>query len=121
MISRHELDNLLRMFDFPDANITSSKRSETTVPQQQLFVLNSPFMVGQAKAFAARLHQEHPDSDPDRIRLAFLLAYGRAPVEREVSIGLAYLKGEKDPESALTLWESYAQALLGSNEFMYLD
>ena len=27
-ISRHELDNLLRLFDFPDANITSSKRSE---------------------------------------------------------------------------------------------
>jgi hypothetical protein len=121
MISRHELDNLLRMFDFPDANITSAKRSETTVPQQQLFVLNSPFMVEQAKAFVARLQKEYPNSDADRIKLAFLLAYGRAPVEREVSIGLAYLSGEKDPDSTLTLWESYAQALLGSNEFMYLD
>ncbi|MCY2982274.1 MAG: DUF1553 domain-containing protein [Planctomycetota bacterium] len=120
-VSRHELDHLLRMFDFPDANITSAKRSETTVPQQQLFVLNSPFMVEQAKAFAARLHKEEPDSEEARIQRAFLLAYGRPPVEREIEIGRAYLNGEKDPESKLTQWESYAQALLGSNEFMYLD
>ena len=57
-ISRHQLNGLLRLFDFPDANITSEKRTETTVPQQQLFVLNSPFVVEQARpwrrAFRAR-------------------------------------------------------------------
>ncbi|MFT5328212.1 MAG: hypothetical protein ACI8P0_006125, partial [Planctomycetaceae bacterium] len=120
-VSRHELDNLLRLFDFPDANITSSKRSETTVPQQQLFVLNSPFMVEQAKAFSARLHKEAPDSNEARIRRGFMLAFGRPPVDGEVKLGLAYLNSEADPQSKLTLWESYAQVLLGSNEFMYLD
>ena len=34
-ISRHELDGLLRLFDFPDANVTADKRTVTTVPQQQ--------------------------------------------------------------------------------------
>lgn len=120
-VSRHELDNLLRLFDFPDANITSAKRSETTVPQQQLFVLNSPFMVEQAKAFSARLHKEQPDSDEARIERAFMLAYGRPPGEREVAIGLAYLGSETDKESRLTQWQSYAQALLAGNEFVYLD
>jgi len=120
-ISRHELDSLLRLFDFPDANITSARRSETTVPQQQLFVLNSAFMVEQAKAFSARLHAEAPDSDTDRIQRAFALAYGRPPVETEVQLGLAYLNGEQDPDSTLTLWQTYAQILLGANEFMYLD
>ncbi len=120
-ISRHELDHLLRLFDFPDANITSSKRSETTVPQQQLFVLNSPFMIEQAKAFAARLHRERPDSDVARIHRAFRLAYGRPPLDAEIEMGLSYLGGEKDAESKLTLWQSYAQALLGSNEFTYID
>lgn len=120
-VSRHELDNLLRLFDFPDANITSSKRSETTVPQQQLFVLNSPFMVEQAKAFSARLHQEEPNSDEARMERAFMLAYGRLPLAREIEIGLSYLNGEKNPGSKLTLWQSYAQVLLGSNEFIYLD
>ena len=54
-VSRHNLDGLLRLFDFPDPNITSDKRTVTTVPLQQLFVLNSPFMQRQAKALAARL------------------------------------------------------------------
>ena len=120
-VSRHELDSLLRLFDFPDANITSSKRSETTVPQQQLFVLNSPFMVEQAKAFSARLHKAEPADNEARIQRAFMLAYGRPAVDVEVEIGLAYLSGEVDPKSQLTLWQSYVQVLLGSNEFMYLD
>jgi hypothetical protein len=120
-ISRHELDNLLRLFDFPDANITSSKRSETTVPQQQLFVLNSPFMVEQAKAFSARIHREVAENDEARIHRAFELAYGRPPEETELAIGQSYLSGEQDPGSQLSRWESYAQALLGSNEFMYID
>src|SRR5439155_13502179 len=51
-VSRHELDGLLRLFDFPDANVTADHRSVTTVPQQQLFALNSEFMMNQAKAFA---------------------------------------------------------------------
>ena len=120
-ISRHELDNLLRLFDFPDANITSSKRSETTVPQQQLFVLNSPFMITQAKAFAARLHREASQNDKARIRLAFKLAYGRPPEDIELQLGAAYLSAAPDVQNKLSLWESYAQVLLGSNEFMYLD
>ncbi len=53
-ISRNDLNQLLRLFDFPDPNITSAKRNETTVPQQQLFVLNSPFVIELAKALAAR-------------------------------------------------------------------
>jgi len=120
-ISRHELDSLLRLFDFPDANITSAQRTETTVPQQQLFVLNSPFMVAQAKAFSARLHREAPDGDETRIRRAFALAYGRGPTDIELQLGLDYVAGEPDPNNKLTLWESYAQVLLGSNEFIYLD
>lgn len=120
-ISRHELDSLLRLFDFPDANITSEKRTETTVPQQQLFVLNSPFMVEQARAFSARIHKEAADTNPDRIRYAFLLAYGRAASDVEVELALEYLNTTSDPQSKLSRWEQYAQVLLAGNEFIYLD
>ena len=54
-ISRHDLAWMLRLFDFPDPNITSGGRVETTVPLQQLFVLNSEFMVTNAGAVASRL------------------------------------------------------------------
>ena len=56
-ISRLELNGLLRQFDFPEANLTCEKRTQTTVPQQQLFVLNSEFMIDQARALAARVHK----------------------------------------------------------------
>jgi len=121
MVSRHELDSLLRLFDFPDANITSEKRSETTVPQQQLFVLNSPFMLAQAKAFSAKVHKEAGDNEEARIQRAFQLAYSRSASDVELGLGLAYLGSESDEKTALTRWELYAQVLLSGNEFMYLD
>ncbi len=81
---------MLRLFDFPDANITSEKRTETTVPQQQLFVLNSPFVVDQARALAARVLSEAKD-DAERVRRAYALAYGRPASEADVQLTLRYL------------------------------
>ena len=70
-ISRHNLDPLLRLFDFPDPNITSDGRPVTMVPLQQLFVLNSGLMATSAKALAARCCAADPDectSHPQGIR-----------------------------------------------------
>jgi hypothetical protein len=124
-ISRHELDNMLRLFDFPDANITASVRAETTVPQQQLFVLNSPFMIEQSKAFAARVLIEAADGLEDRIQHAYRLAFGRKASPGELKVGLEYLQTTDPPEqkdlNKLDRWERYAQALLASNEFLYID
>ena len=89
--------------------------------QQQLFVLNSPFMVRQARAFSKRLHEEEPGNDEARIRRAFQLAFGREPDRDEVVLGTAYLAGESDPGDKLARWDRYAQILLGSNEFTFLD
>jgi len=125
-VSRHELDGLLRLFDFPDANITSDKRSETTVPQQQLFVLNSPFIVEQAKAFSARLQADRSlGDDAARVNHAFLLAYGRPVAPGELDVIGAFLR-RTDAEdltstNKLSRWERVAQALLGANEFLYTD
>src|SRR5262249_26678145 len=122
-ISRHELDGTLRLFDFPDANLTSEGRTATTVPQQQLFVLNSPFMVARAKAFAARAGREADDAA--RVRRAYLLAYARPPADAELRLALDYLAGQDAPEQAgrnqLSRWERFAQVLLAANEFLYLD
>jgi hypothetical protein len=121
-ISRHELNGLLRLFDFPDANITAEKRVETTVPQQQLFVLNSPFMVNQAKALASRIDKDAAD-DSARVRIGYRLAFGREATEEEVSLGVRYLQSAEgnSSQNKLTRRERYCQALLASNEFMYVD
>jgi hypothetical protein len=117
-VSRHNLDGLLRLFDFPDPNITSDKRTVTTVPLQQLFVLNSPFMEHQSRALAARLTADPSESDAERLQRAFLLLFGRPPQPREIALALAFLGGDA---SGVSRWDLYAQVLLGTNEFTFVD
>jgi cytochrome c553 len=126
-ISRHDLDSLLRLFDFPDPNVTSDQRTVTTVPLQQLFVLNSEFVIRQARALADRLSAVPAESDATRIRHAFMLLYGRPPTDREAKLGLDFLaesKADTAPsqhKDPLSRWAQYAQVLLSANEFMYVD
>jgi cytochrome c553 len=123
-VSRHNLNSLLRLFDFPDPNLTSEKRTATTVPLQQLFVLNSDFMVEQARALVRSLPGT---DDAARIRTAYLRLYGRPARDVEVQWGLEFLRapeatpGPGEPKTALSPWEQYAQALLGANEFTFID
>src|SRR5262249_52369840 len=123
-VSRHDLSPLLRLFDFPDPNITAAERTRTTVPLQQPFVLNDEFMVRCARSLAGRLADEAGPDDAARIRRAYLLLFGRPASEDEVRIGLAYVSAP-EPEGTdaadLSRWERYAQVLLGTNEFAYLD
>jgi cytochrome c553 len=120
-VSRHNLDQLLRLFDFPDPNLTSEKRPVTTVPLQQLFVLNSEFMVAQARALVAAL----PAGDDEaRIRAAHLRLYGRPARADEVALGREFLRTPAppgEPRPSLTAWEQYAQVLLAANEMTFVD
>lgn len=119
-ISRHQLDGMLRIFDFPDANVSAASRTETTVPQQQLFVLNSDFIIEQARAFAKQVTGKHDDLS-GQVKFAYRLAFGRLPSEDELKLAEAYLGTEKEKDDKLSRWEQYCQALLASNELMYLD
>ena len=48
-IDRQNLPDLFRAFDFASPDTTSARRFYTTVPQQALFLMNSPFVIEQAK------------------------------------------------------------------------
>ena len=77
------------------------------------------------EALARRL-QEAGGDDGERIRAAYLRLYGRPGRQREVELGVAFLKLPETPEPgemkpALTRWEQYAQVLLSTNEFLYVD
>ena len=118
-VSRLEPNKLMVLFDFPDANVTSDRRSVTTVPQQQLFVLNSDFTIETAKAFARRL-EKAASKEEDRIALAFRLAFGREPAGEEMRASQEFIRGA-GARDRLTPWEQFAQSLLASNEFMWID
>src|SRR5205807_248543 len=53
-IDRQDLPGTFRVFDFASPDVSTPMRPQTTVPQQALFGMNSPFVVEEAKALAAR-------------------------------------------------------------------
>jgi len=123
-ISRHDLDPLLRIFDFPDPNITSERRIETTVPQQQLFIINSSFAIDQSKELAKRL-QGFSKVERDNINEAYKLIFSRNASIQEVDLALSFLHNSEDnaekSSNKMDRWERFAQVLLASNEFIYID
>ena len=116
-------DEFLRRFDFPAMRSTVGKRASSVVPQQFLFLMNSPFMLDRAKALVARL-EGMASTDDQRIHHAYQLLFSRSPSEQEVSIGLEFLATARDASTSapteITQWQQYAQTLLSSNEFMFM-
>ena len=120
-VKRRELNDFLRLHDFPDPTTHSPQRLPTITPLQQLFTLNSPFVLQQSKAFVQRLQKETPDT-AGRVRLAFSLAYGRDATDNQVEACIAFLMaGTPNGPIADTTWLQFAQAILGSNEFQFVD
>jgi hypothetical protein len=117
-VSRLRLNDMLALFDYPDANVHSEKRSVTTTPTQKLFMLNSPFILARAKALAARLTGLSGDNTA-RVRSAYRILFGRYPTTAEVKPALAFLNGPSAP--GMTRLEQYAQVLLASNEMLFVD
>jgi hypothetical protein len=109
------------LFDQADSTAPVDARVESTIAPQALFLLNSPFVLDQAAALAARLIREAGD-DPARIERAYALLYGRPPGDAERAIGLDALRRARavgDGDEAA--WTAYAQVLLCANEFLYID
>jgi FtsZ-binding cell division protein ZapB len=116
-VKRRELNDLLRLYDFPDPTMHSPGRIPTTTPLQQLFALNSPFFQQQSAALTRRLAVEDSGTVESRVRRASVLLFGRAARANEVTLAQEFLTGAQ-PER---LWQEYAQVLLGSNEFLFID
>ena len=112
----------LRLFDFPAARASSEGRAFTTIPQQSLFLMNSPFMAERARQLARRLQAEFP-TDAERVPALYARLYSRMPTAEELQIGLAYLAAPSEPMPGdqLSRWEQYAQVLLSANELMFVE
>ena len=118
-VSRKKLSDILIQFDYPDANVHSAKRSDTTTAIQKLFMINSSFMVEQAKGLAKRITGDSSATDLTHIQSTYALLYNRQPTREETDLGLAFLR--LPAEGKLTRWEQYSHALLAANEMMFVD
>jgi hypothetical protein len=90
------------------------------VPQQALFLLNSPFVVEQAKALAARPDVVAEPTPEGRIQRLYRLLFGRKAEAEEVALGVQFVS-TTPAGGKLSPWERYTQVLLLSNEFATVD
>jgi mono/diheme cytochrome c family protein len=111
-ISRRQMDPMLALFDFPNPNGTSEQRLQTTVPLQKLFFMNSPFVLEQSAALSARTAAFAND---ERIAQLYHLVLQRDPTPQERTLAHEFLG--HNPGA----WPQFAQVLLSSNEFTYLN
>jgi Protein of unknown function (DUF1553)/Protein of unknown function (DUF1549)/Planctomycete cytochrome C len=90
-IDRQNLPGTFRAFDFAGPDQHSPQRFTTTVPQQALFLMNSPFVLEQARKLAARPEVASKQQPADRVAAMIQLIYGRPATPDEISLGVAFI------------------------------
>ena len=121
LINRNDLPGIFRAFDFADTDASASDRPQTTVPQQSLFAMNSPFIQEQSRRLAAEC-QAGASNDPERIEFIYHRVFARQPTEDERKLGQQFLEAAQTTSTEkLSPWDRYAQVLLMSNEFLFVD
>jgi hypothetical protein len=89
LVDRQFVPGVMRVFDFANPDLHSPQRSETSVPQQALFALNSPFVADRATSIAARLGDGPPS---DRVARLYGAVLRRDPTPPQRRSALAFVE-----------------------------
>jgi hypothetical protein len=122
-VARNQPPEMLALFDLADPSMVVGDRPNTTGAAQALFLLNNPFVLRQAEALADRLRDATAD-DGERVRLGYLLAYGRPPTDAERQAALDFIARyerslPRQPLRNRAAWAAFGQALFASAEFLF--
>jgi hypothetical protein len=118
-VNRFNLDPTLRNFDFPSPMQTQGSRTDNIVPPQALFLMNSPFVIEQARKAVDSLGFDAGVNRVERITAIYEQILQRPPVENEIERIGRFADIEKGRK--VNPWPHVAQALCMSNEFLYVD
>ncbi|MDH4455884.1 MAG: PSD1 and planctomycete cytochrome C domain-containing protein [Verrucomicrobiota bacterium] len=100
-VDRYDQASVPAMFDFANPDSHSPQRFNTTVPQQALFLMNSPFMRARADAIAKATPPKGSTLDSEAIRAMYQRILARDPKLDEVELAQRFaadadaLNGEK--------------------------
>ncbi len=118
---RFRIPALLRNFDVANPDTSISRRAETLVPLQALYLMNSSFVRTQAEAVLHRPAIEKAKSARERVAATFRSVLSRQPSKDEMKLALNYVGDASLDESGAQRWASFVQGLLVSNEFIFVD
>lgn len=123
-VDRQDLPGLFRVFDLASPDSSCPQRPRTTVPQQSLFLMNSPFVMERATHVTARPEFTAVVSVSERIACLFRLVFAREASAEEVAICRAFVAPDADGDASgvePAAWDQLAHVLLMSNAFIFID
>ena len=136
---RSSLYPAMAVFDFPDANVTCTRRNRSNTPLQSLTLANDQQFVEFAQGLAKRVLTDGPTDDSSRLRQLFRLCLAREPGPSELQRLSDLLTQQRQsfteqPEQAQQLtspefavdvpatefasWTSLARVLINLDEFI---
>jgi hypothetical protein len=99
-IDRSDLPEVFNHFDFANPQMANGLRHQTTVPQQALYLMNSPLVVEQARNVVARRDVAACKTDEEKINRLYEIIYQRLPRAEELKLGLEFLDDAATPADA---------------------
>jgi hypothetical protein len=91
-VDRQFLPGVFRTFDFANPDLHIPQRAATTVPQQALFFMNSPFLADRARALANRADVAGVADPAGRVARMFRDCYQRPPTEQQTRAALRFVE-----------------------------
>ncbi|MBI3208007.1 MAG: DUF1549 domain-containing protein [Candidatus Solibacter usitatus] len=120
-IIRSGLYDVLQTFDYGDPAVGNGDRATTNVAPQALFMMNGSVVLEESLRWARALLKDHPD-DSKRLNEIFRRALNREPTPLEKDRALSHLARAKSMmNSDDRAWQSLCRAIIGTNEFVFVD
>ena len=117
-VIRNHVYDLFELFDFPDPGTVNGSRADSTIAPQALYLMNSPLVLRATEAMAKDVLKEKKQTNAQRAALLYAKIYQRPPSAKESKRAVAFINNFAQDRQAS--WQALAQALVASNEFLYL-
>jgi len=105
----------LAVFDKPAPAAPFGRRNTSSVPAQALALLNDPFVIGQAQAWARRVLADTKTRDA-RVDELYLDALARSPTAEELAAAADFLGNSEEAQT----WADYAHTIINLKEFLFV-
>jgi hypothetical protein len=91
-IDRRNPAEILTQFNFPNPSVPTGKRFLTQVPQQQLFLMNSPLVIETARKLVHSPDFMSMSTDELRVASLYISLFQRPPTPQETALCLKYVE-----------------------------
>ena len=99
-VDRGNLPELLAHFDFANPEMSNSRRNQSLVPQQALFLMNSPMTVDIVRRVCERSEFASAQGDAAKVGALYRIILQRNPTQAEINMGMSFVKIEAQDSEA---------------------